>query len=47
MNNDHPSLSAFRVMRLTLVTALFAIACGLPDSLDAVFGALRALLEAG
>ena len=43
MNNDHPSLSAFRVIRLSLITALFAIACGLPDSLTVVLGAVRAL----
>ena len=43
MNTDHPDVSAFRVLRLALVTALFAIACGLPDSLDAVIGAARAL----
>lgn len=43
MNTDHASISAFRVMRLTLITALFAIACGLPDSLNVVVGAVRAL----
>ena len=46
MNTDHLNVSAFRVMRLALVTALFAIACGLPDSLTVVFGAVRALATA-
>jgi hypothetical protein len=44
MNTDHPDLSASRVMRLALITALFAIACGLPDSLDAVLAGVRALI---
>lgn len=43
MNIDHRNLSAFRVMRLSLITALFAIASGLPDSLTVVLGAVRAL----
>jgi len=43
MNTAHPSISAFRVMRLSLITALFAVACGLPDSLTVVLGAVRAL----
>lgn len=44
MNTTHPEMSVFRVLRLALFTALFAIACGLPDSLSAVFGALKALM---
>ena len=44
MNNDHPNVSPFRVMRLALITALFAIACGLPDSFDAVLAGVRALI---
>jgi hypothetical protein len=37
-------VSAYRVLRLALITAVFAIACGLPDSLNAVFRAVRALM---
>ena len=44
MNTDHPDVSAFRVMRLALITVLFAIACGLPDSLGTVVGVIQALI---
>jgi hypothetical protein len=44
MNSDYSGISVRRLLRLALITALFATACGLPDSLGAVFGALRALV---
>lgn len=44
MNNDHLNVSALRVVRLALITALFVVACGFPDSLDAVWNAARALV---
>lgn len=34
-------MSSLRVARLSLLTALFAVACGLPDSLHAVIAAVR------
>jgi hypothetical protein len=37
-------MSGYRVLRLALITAVFAIVCGLPDSLGAVSHALRALI---
>jgi hypothetical protein len=35
--------SAARIARLSLLTALFALACGLPDSLHTVVDAIRML----
>jgi hypothetical protein len=45
MNIDHPDVSVVRVLRLSVVTALFATACGLPDSVVAISAAIRALLS--
>lgn len=39
-------MSPRRVFRLTLLTALFALACGLPDSLHTVCDAVRVLASA-
>ena len=36
-------MSAVRVAHLSLLTALFALACGLPDSLAMVTDLIRAL----
>ena len=37
------TMSAGRIVRLCLLTALFAIACGLPDSLRALIDVLRSV----
>lgn len=38
-----PSLSVLRVVRLSLLTAAFAVVCGAPDSLDTLAGIFRFL----
>ncbi len=35
------TMSTLRIVRLCLLTALFAVACGLPDSVHAVIDAAR------
>ncbi|TDU28154.1 hypothetical protein DFR24_2519 [Panacagrimonas perspica] len=37
------SMSVARLVRLALLTAAFAVACGMPDSLDTVIGVFRVL----
>lgn len=44
MNIDHQKTSFARVVRLGVITAVFAIACGLPDSMTIVMRAARALV---
>lgn len=44
MNIDHYKVRASRVIRLAATTAVFATACGFPDSLSALFSALQVLL---
>jgi hypothetical protein len=43
MNDDHSKPSAYRVVRLAMITALFAIACGLPDSASTLLRVLQTL----
>lgn len=44
MNVDHQRPCPRRIVRLGVITALFVIACGLPDSVDVIARAIRALM---
>ena len=44
MNSDHQRVSPVRVLRLAVITAVFTIACGLPDSITIVVGAVWTLV---
>ena len=44
MNNDHPTVCPRRIARLGLITAVFVIACGLPDSVDVIARVVRTLV---
>lgn len=45
MNDAHYGASLPRLLRLAVLTGAFVFVCGLPDSLDAVADALRALVR--
>jgi hypothetical protein len=45
MNSVPFAMSPLSVFRLAVVTALFAMACGMPDSFEVLADAVRLFLE--